>query len=104
MTDPQVLRPLERRVIRLMHEGVATPEIARRFRRSPSFIERVARYTNLPRRRAVPRPAGLRPIERRVLKWRDLGADHADIGRRFHRGPGHIERIEELARYKLRAG
>ncbi len=46
----------------------------------------------------------LRPVERRILKWRAASAGHAEIGRRFHRTPRHIERIEQLVTYKLQAG
>jgi len=44
----------------------------------------------------------LRPLERRVLRWRDdAAADYAEIGARFRRSPGHMQRIETLARHKL---
>jgi hypothetical protein len=40
-------------------------------------------------------------VERRVLRWRDQGASHADIAPRFHRSPEFVEQVENLARYKL---
>ncbi|SRR6478735_1367460 len=101
MADHRSLRPLERRVLRLTHEGVDEAEIARRFRCRPEFVSRVIAYTRIPRSGITPRATELRPVERRILKWRAIGADHDEIGRRFHRSAGHVERIEQLAAYKL---
>jgi DNA-binding CsgD family transcriptional regulator len=103
MDDHRLLRPLERRVLRLVHNGVDDTEIARRFRRGPEFVGRVVAYTRMPRTGSTPEAGGLRPVERRILKWRAGGADYADIGRRFRRSAAHIERIEQLAAYKLQA-
>ena len=101
MADHRSLRPLERRVLRLTHEGVDQAEIARRFRRRPDFVDRVIEYSGMPRMGIQPTGEALRPVERRILKWRASGAAHADIGRRFHRSAGHIRRIEQMAAYKL---
>src|SRR6266542_2015686 len=99
MAENESLRPLERRVLRLVRDGVEDAEIARRFRRSPEFVRRVLAYARIPHGRDMPEAGALRPVERRVLKWRAGGADHAEIARRFHRTSGHIERIEQLATY-----
>src|SRR5215211_694812 len=99
--DHGPMRPLERRVLRLVHDGVDDVEIARRFRRSPELVRRIIDYTQIPRTGTKPKVGELRPLERRILKWRAVGVDPADIGRRFHRSTGHIERIEQLAAYKL---
>lgn len=96
------LRPLERRVSRLSAAGVAPAEIGRRFNRSGDHIERVLRFADLPGRRAPGPQHGLRPLERRLLGWRDRGASPADLAVRFRRGPAHIERVLALAEYKLR--
>jgi DNA-binding CsgD family transcriptional regulator len=101
MVDHESLRPLERRVLRLVASGVDHIEIARRFRRQPEFVDRVIAYAGMPHNSVRPAGETLRPLERRILKWRAGGAAHADIGRRFHRSAGHIRRIEELATYKL---
>ena len=95
------LRPVERRVLRLVADGVDHIEIARRFRRQPDFVDRVIEYAGMPRTGIRPTGDALRPVERRILKWRASGAAHADIGRRFHRSAGHIRRVEQLAAYKL---
>jgi hypothetical protein len=101
MTDNQQLRPLERRILALVHDGIDEAEIAHRFCRSAGFVKRVMDYARLPHHAAAPGAGVLRPIERRILKWRDGGVDHAEIAHRFRRSPGHIERIEQLARHKL---
>jgi hypothetical protein len=46
-------------------------------------------------------PQPLRPLERRILRWRDHGSDYAAIGARFRRSAAHVERVEGFARYKL---
>jgi DNA-binding CsgD family transcriptional regulator len=38
---PQILRPLERRILTWLAEGASYAEIGARFRRSPDFIRRV---------------------------------------------------------------
>lgn len=40
----------------------------------------------------------LRPFERRVLHLADQGMTSAEIGWRFRRSPGHIDRVLELSR------
>jgi DNA-binding CsgD family transcriptional regulator len=102
MSQTQALRPLERRVIRLVEDGVAPSEIGRRFRRSPEMINRIVGMAALPGRTtgAVAQSDGLRPLERRVLRWRDGGADYNEIATRFGRSAGHVERVEALARLK----
>ena len=40
----------------------------------------------------------LRPFERTVLRLADNGMSSAEIGWRFRRSPGHIDRVLELSR------
>lgn len=106
MTPQGALRPVERLVLRLVDEGVEDVEIARRFRRSPEMIRRITAMARLPRTAGV-RVApddGLRPLERRLLRWRHYGATYAEIGARFRRSPVFVARVEALARYKLEDG
>jgi DNA-binding CsgD family transcriptional regulator len=108
-TDTRMLRPLERRVLQLVDEGFDDREIGRRFRRSPAMIRRIVGFTDIPRHdRAIQavaseNSAALRPLEQRVLRWREDGSDYIDIARRFGRSPEHVRRVEALARYKLRS-
>lgn len=96
--------PIERRMVRLAEQGVGDEEIARRFRRTPGFVQRVLALARVPRQGDGAQDTPLRPVERRVLKWREGGASSSDIARRFRRQPRSIEQIERLARYKLSAG
>jgi DNA-binding CsgD family transcriptional regulator len=90
-------------MVRLAEQGVDDEEIARRFRKSPGFVERVRALARVPRRGSGAASAPLRPVERRVLKWREDGASSTDIAARFRRQPRSIEQIERLARYKQSA-
>ena len=102
MAQDAPLRPLERRVLRLAGDGHDEVDMARRFRRSPEHMRRVLDLARIPRHpQATPSPAELlRPLERRLLKWREQGADHAEIAAMFRRGPDFIRRVEALAQYK----
>jgi hypothetical protein len=97
------LRPLERRILALKNAGEDDAQIGRRFKRSPEFISRVTELARLDGRHAGdgPRGRGLRPLERRVIDLRDRGVSRDELARRFRRSPGHVARVEKLARYKL---
>ena len=72
------------------------------------MIRRIVGFTDVPRsetaKRTRTRTRSLRPLEQRVLRWRENGSDYVDIGRRFGRSADHMQRVEALARYKLRTG
>lgn len=101
MANDEQLRPLERRMRRLAADGCSDAEIASRFRRSPEHVRRVLAMSELDGRQAVADDGSLRPLERRILRWRDAGAPASDIATRFRRSPGFVQRVEDLARYKL---
>jgi DNA-binding CsgD family transcriptional regulator len=96
------LRPVERRMTRLAAEGVVPDEIGRRFNRSGDFVERVLEFASLPGRGVHHESQALRPLERRLLRWRDEGATPAELADRFRRGTGYIERVLAYADYKQR--
>lgn len=98
-----VLRPLERRVLRLAEGGLDDAEIGRRFRRSPEWASRVRELADVPHRGTGPRGDVLRPLERRVLRWRAAGFGHDELGPRFRRSPDFLRQVESLAHYRLRA-
>jgi hypothetical protein len=101
LTDFDALRPIERRVLRLVDSGVATDEIGQRFRRSTGHIERLIQLAQLPGRAATPHSSGLRPLERCILGWRSRGASHEEIAPRFGHSADFVARVELLARHKL---
>jgi DNA-binding CsgD family transcriptional regulator len=94
------LRPVERRMTRLAADGMVPAEIGRRFNLSEQSVEQVLVLASVPGRHAPPSPPGLRPIERRLLRWRAAGVSTDDLADRFRRGPGYIERVLALADYK----
>ncbi len=97
------LRPLERRVLHMTDQGLDDAEIGRRFRRSPDWVGRVRALSEIPRLNGHQlRGDVLRPLERRVLRWRATGADYEDVSARFRRSPDFIRRVEALAQYRLR--
>ena len=99
--DPR-LRPIERRILRLIDEGTDDAEIGRRFRRSPEWVARVRVLAQHPRTGQHMQGDVLRPLERRVLRWRAAGAEYEQISPRFRRSPGFLRQVETLAHYKLR--
>jgi DNA-binding CsgD family transcriptional regulator len=95
------LRPVERRILHLVENGVDVDEIGQRFRRSPEHIGRVIDLAHLPGRTAAPHASRLRPLERCILGWRARGASHDEIAPRLGRSSGFIERVEGFAQFKL---
>lgn len=94
------LRPIERRILAMRSEGLALEEIAERIRRSPEHVGRIVEWTRVPRSGPAVRRSP-RPMEARVLALRDRGETHEQIGRRFRRSPGFIQRVEGLAHLTL---
>ena len=96
----QHLRPIERRVLAMLDEGLDEVQIAERIRRSPEHVLRIIAWTEIPRRGVSPRRSP-RPIESRVLALRAQGETHEQIARRFRRSTAFIRQVEGLAHYKL---
>ena len=111
-TDPPVprvpaeivgVRPVERRMSRLVAQGLDAEEIGTRFRRSPAHVERILGLARLPGRGqpSDPTAGALRPVERRLLQARADGITSEVLGRRFLRSPEHIRRVQALADHKV---
>lgn len=103
VTSEAHLRPIERRIRRLVAAGVDPAEVAWRFRRSRRSVSQILALGSRPHRGARPltSPQVLRPLERRILAWREAGASYAEIGARFRRSPQFVRRVEDLAQAKL---
>jgi DNA-binding CsgD family transcriptional regulator len=97
------LRPIERRIRRLVAAGVDPAEVAWRFRRNRRSVSQILALSSRPHREASSstNPQVLRPLERRILAWREAGASYAEIGARFRHSPQFVRRVEDLARAKL---
>ena len=102
MSSHEARRPIERRMLKLAEAGLSDIEIAWRFRRTPRSVRQVLALSRFAGRGTeLSANETLRPIERRVLRWRDQGADFNEMASRFRRQPASLEQIETLARYKL---
>jgi DNA-binding CsgD family transcriptional regulator len=103
VTSEAHLRPIERRIRRLVAAGVDPAEVAWRFRRSRRSVSQILVLSSRPHREASSstNPQVLRPLERRILAWREAGASYAELGARFRRSPQFVRRVEDLARAKL---
>ena len=101
--DHQHLRPVERRVLRWAESGLDDAEIAHRFGRSERWATQVRFLADLDRSQSPDRTdeSPLRPLERRILRWRQAGARHEDLSHRFRRSPEFLARVEHYANYKL---
>lgn len=92
-------------MLRHVDAGMPSAEIAWRFRRSPRTIDQILKLSKIPRReRTSSEPGRLRAVERRVLKARQAGINHAEIAARLRRSPAFVAQIEHLAGHKLRSG
>lgn len=106
MTTTEQLRPVERRVLKWADDGADDAEIAERFGRGERWVAQVRALAEAERPDADGQMTsrdddGLRPIERRVLRWREQGANFDELSLRFRRSPELIARIEQYAYYKL---
>ncbi len=102
--DRDQLRPVERVVLRMRDEGMSNDDIARRIRRSPQHVERIAAWSTWPRSGTGGHRKGLSPLERRVLTLRAEGMDHEEMALRFRRSPTHMRRVEGMAHLRLGYG
>ncbi len=87
-------------MLALTETGHDLGEIAARFRRSPEFIGRVLALADLDRPSGAARNTGPRPLERRILRWRERGASFDDIATRFNRSPAFVERVVGVTRLR----
>lgn len=99
------LRAKERVIKRLAAEGMSESEIAWRFKRSPRHIQRTLRLIELPRSpQQRSDAASSTALERTVLRARNRGASHAEIGARLRRSPGFVARVEQFAALRTQRG
>jgi DNA-binding CsgD family transcriptional regulator len=110
MASTPELRPVERRVLRWVEHGLDDAEIARKFQRGERWASQVRFLAGMERPASSASPAspraddgGLRPLERRLLRWREQGVGHEELSGRFRRSPAFLARVEQYARYKLAA-
>jgi hypothetical protein len=98
-TDPQHLRPIERRVLDMHEDDVPVDEIAARINRSSEYVERMLGWTEIPRN-GDSKDRDLTPVERRVLDMRADGESREEIAAKFKKTERYIRQVEGLAHFK----
>jgi hypothetical protein len=103
MTTTDQLRPVERRVLAWTDAGADDAEIAQRFGRGERWVAQVRALAEAERPGAATSSDSdiLRPLERRVLHWREQGLGYDEMSPLFLRSPEFLARVEEYANYKL---
>jgi DNA-binding CsgD family transcriptional regulator len=96
--DTTRLRPVERRILAMRSDGHTLHDIAGRLKRSPEHVERMIRWTEIPRSDEPYKFTGA--LEARVLALREQGMDYEEIGRRFKRSARNVRLVEALAHYR----
>lgn len=102
-------RAIERTVQRLQGEGLSDSEVAWRLRRSPGYVRRIQRFSQIERpgeqTTDADTPSGsLRPIERCVLKALENGSGYAEVAARLRRSPNYVVRVERFANLRAEIG
>jgi hypothetical protein len=99
LSDPQHLRPIERRVLDMRDGEVPLDEIATRIRKTPEFVESLIGWTEIPRNGSSS-DRRLSPLQSRVLDLRAGGESHAEIAAKFKKTERFIRQVEGLAHFK----
>lgn len=97
--NDDALRPLERRVLAMVDDGIAVDDIAARLKRSPAYVRRMIRWARTPRTGPPSRRLS-DALERRVLALRGRGETHEQIGRRLGRSARYVRQVEGFAHFK----
>ena len=102
VTSDAHLRPIERRIRRLVAAGVDPAEVAWRFRRSRRSVSQILALGSWPIVGRGLRPSGSAPaVGTADSRLEGAGASYAEIGARFAAVRSSSVRVEDLARAKL---
>ncbi|MGB7860087.1 MAG: hypothetical protein WBM90_06285 [Acidimicrobiia bacterium] len=93
------LRPVERRILRLLRDGASVEEIAGQMQRSTGHIERVITWMAIPRARGPQRRVPT-ALQRLVVKRRSRGESYETIGNSLKRSERFVRQVEGHAQFQ----